>query len=84
MMWRETGRTAKVVGIDARVMFSFILFFVHISMWTFAIVIATIVFFFVLAQFGYTFPNALRRARVLLLFGNRRPAIPFWRRQQWR
>ena len=84
MMWRETGRTAKVAGFDSRVMLSFVLFAVHMSMWTLYLVFATLIFFTILSQFGYTLPNALRRMRVLVLFGKTRPAIPFWRRQQWR
>lgn len=84
MMWRETGRTAKVFMVDARAMISLAAFMVHISWMTFYFVIATLLFFFILNQFGYTLPNALRRVRVLLLFGKTRPAIPFWRRQRWK
>jgi intracellular multiplication protein IcmT len=84
MMWRETGRTTTVLGIDARVMLSFVVFMLHWSWTTLWVVLATLAFFMVLNQFGYTFPNAMRRARVLLLFGRRRPAMPFWRRTEWR
>lgn len=84
MLWRETGRIAKVFGIDARVMILFLLFMVHVSMWTALLVLGSVLFFAVLAQFGYTFPNALRRLKVVLFFGNRRAAVPFWRKNKWK
>jgi hypothetical protein len=84
MLWRETGRTLKVVGVDARVLTAIPLWGVYATWTTFGLVIFFFVFFFVLNQLGYTFPNAMRRLRVLVLFGNRRPAMPFWRKREWR
>lgn len=84
MMWRETGRTAKFVIVDARAALPIVLFAVDASWFNLGLIVFSFVFFTVLAQFGYTFPNAMRRLRVIMLFGKRRPAVPFWRRQKWR
>lgn len=84
MMWRETGRTPKFFVVDARIMFVIIPFLLHISLWTLYLMISAIIFFFILAQVGYTVPNAWRRLRVLLLFGKTRYAVPFWKRVAWK
>ncbi len=84
MMWRETGRTAKFFILDARVSVTFLIFFFHWSWYTFGLAVSTATLFVILNKFGYSFPNAMRRLKVFLFFGRRRPSLPFWRKMFWR
>jgi intracellular multiplication protein IcmT len=84
MMWRETGRDPSILGIDVRAILPFLVWAIWATTWMFAICVFIFLFFIVIKFFGYSIPVALRRLRVLLLFGKRRNAIPFWRRIEWR
>lgn len=54
MSLRDTGRTPKLLGIDARTLVGFLPFIFHISKLTFWLAVAFVVFFAILGYMGYT------------------------------
>jgi intracellular multiplication protein IcmT len=55
---------------------------VHVRLWTFYVALAGIVVFAVLEWLGLTFPAAVRTVRRWIV-GNRRPAIPTWKKRRF-
>lgn len=82
-MWRDAGRPVRFLTFDGRSAIAILVFMVHISMATLMISVALMVFFWVIERFGYTVPNARRRARVLLM-GNTKRAVAWWRVKKYR
>ena len=84
MKWRETGRTVKVVWLDARaILLPCLILIMYLRLWTITAAILWIVAFVAMQFYGYSMPNFLRRMRVLLFFGRRRSATPFWKKNKW-
>lgn len=66
LLWRDTGRTVRFLGVDGRVAFGFVLVLLHISLWTLGLSILLVVAFGLLERFDYTLPNAARKLRVMI------------------
>jgi len=75
--WRDSARPAKFFFIDASAAFPFILFLIHIKLWTFVLAVVIMTFFTLLSHYGFT---ALVFSRILktILAGPRKIAIPWW------
>jgi len=81
--WRETGRQVKVGPLDARLMIFVLLLALFPSMFLLGLVVAAILFFYVLEYIGYTMANAIRKMH-LLIAGKKRSAIHYWRQNKFR
>jgi len=75
--WRDSARLAKFFFIDANAAFPFILFLIHIRIWTFVAAVIIMTFFTLLSHYGYTTIVFLRILKTLLA-GPRKTAIPWW------
>jgi intracellular multiplication protein IcmT len=76
--WRDSARPAKFFFIDAKAAFPFILFLIHIKLWTFVIAVISMTFFTLLRRYGYSVDVFLRILRSFLV-GSRKMAIPWWK-----
>lgn len=72
--WRETGRYPMLFFLDARALYPFIVFFVHMSKWTFYVALGGVAVFWMLNMTGISPPAALRTVRTYLV-GRYRPTI---------
>lgn len=79
--WRESGRSVKVGPFDGRLMLPAILFLLFPSYILFYIFIATLLFFYGLQYMGYTLPNAIRKAQ-LVLSGKTKSGVHYWRKRK--
>ncbi len=77
--WRDTARPARFGPIDAKAVFPFLLFLLHMRLWTFCVAVVCIMFFGILERWGFTMPVFLRWLRASIA-GPRRMAIPWWRK----
>ncbi len=75
--WRDSARRPKFFTIDAYATFPFLLFLLHIRLWTFILAICTVIFFGTIEKFGFTVPVFLRWLRAFLA-GNLKTALPWW------
>lgn len=66
-MWRETGRSLTFFGLDGRAMFLLLLVLYRPRWWTLAVAIVGIIVLVLMEREGYNLPNALRRARILVM-----------------
>lgn len=64
--WRESARALRLAFMSAYVAVPLMLFLLHIRMWTFVLLIATIIVMQVIERFGYTPPVALLALRALI------------------
>ncbi len=76
--WRDSARTARFWFIDARAVFPFVLFLLHIRWWTFWLALVAMLFFAMLERYGFTVPIFLRVLRTFFV-GNHKVAAPWWR-----
>ena len=76
--WRDSARPARFFFIDAKAVFPFFLFLLHIKLWTFVVAFVAMVFFTILNRFGFSTEVFLRWLRSFLA-GPRKMAIPWWR-----
>lgn len=76
--WRDSARTARFYMVDANASFPLLLFLVHMKFWTFMLALLFMVFFTVVARFGFTVPVFFRWFR-LTLAGPRKYAVPWWK-----
>ena len=76
--WRDSARTARFLIIDARSIFPFVLFLLHIQWWTFIVACISTLFFVLLEHYGFTVPVFLRWLRNMLV-GNHKLSRPWWR-----
>jgi intracellular multiplication protein IcmT len=76
--WRDSGRSPRFLGIDARCTLPLLLFFCHIAWWTFFWTLSVTLFFGLLERFGFTARVFLRMVRSILA-GPRVVAKPWWR-----
>jgi intracellular multiplication protein IcmT len=72
-MWRDTARTPKFFGLDARTLFPVFLFLLHMTYWTLAVAVVGVIFFWAIEKKGYTLFVLLRIVRVWIA-GHRRPS----------
>ena len=75
--WRDSSRQVKFFFIDSKAAFPFVVFLLHMRMWTFILAVLMMLFFGVLARFGFTPPVFARWLR-LLIAGKRKFARPWW------
>lgn len=76
--WRDSARSPRFFLIDARAAFPFLLFFLHIKLWSFILAAVAMCFFALLERYGFTVSVFLRLARNLLA-GPHKVAIPWWK-----
>ncbi len=71
--WRNTMKSTRFFfGIDARAALLLLLLMIHFRLWTFLLVVAIMILFYVLEQRGLSFEAALRAGR-LWITGPKRP-----------
>lgn len=66
LLWRDSGKPVRFLGVDGRVAIGLVLVLAHISLWTIGISVTLMVAFVALEKFDYTLPNAGRKARIML------------------
>lgn len=62
-LWRNGGITPNVWGLDAKCLFPFIPFLLHIALWTFVSALVCTIFFWALSYKGYSIEVALGKLR---------------------
>jgi intracellular multiplication protein IcmT len=75
--WRDTARTPRFYGIDARATFPLLLFLLHIRWWSFAVAVIATVFFAFLERYGFRLAVFKRFLRSLMA-GKRKVAREWW------
>jgi len=75
--WRDSARPVKFFIWDGRAAFPVIIFFMHMSLWTFITAIVLIFFFSILNRFGFT-PVVFFRWLRSMIAGPQKIAIPWW------
>jgi len=81
--WRDSGRTPRFFGIDARSTFPLLLFLMHIKLWTFILALVVTLFFGILERYGFRAVVFVRMFRNLLA-GSRKMTRPWWREDKSR
>lgn len=76
--WRDSSRAARFFLIDARAAFPFLLFLLHIRMWTFIVAVVTVIFFGALERYGFSVTVFLRALRTFFA-GSKKTAQPWWK-----
>jgi intracellular multiplication protein IcmT len=76
--WRDTARTARFWIVDSTAVFPFLLWLLHMRVWTFAVAVLATAFFSILERWGFTVPVFLRWFRSTIA-GPHKAAIPWWR-----
>jgi len=76
--WRDSARNTRFFVVDARAAFPFLLFLLHIRMWSFFLAVVTTCFFAMLERYGFTVTVFLRWFRGLLA-GTSKTAAPWWK-----
>lgn len=61
--WRDSARSLRLFIFSAYVAIPLLLFLLHITMWTFGLLVATIILMVVIERFGFTVPVAVLAAR---------------------
>ncbi len=80
--WRNTQKPPRFFFLDARAFLAFLLFLVHMRLWTFILAIIIMLGFWILERNGLTFDSALRSFR-RWFFGINRPANSRRARRRW-
>ncbi|HKY69833.1 MAG TPA: IcmT/TraK family protein [Gammaproteobacteria bacterium] len=76
--WRDSARTPQFFIMDAYATFPLLFFLMHMRLWTFIVVVITILFFAGLEKFGFTLP-VFRRWLIVMIGGNLRSVRPWWK-----
>jgi intracellular multiplication protein IcmT len=76
--WRDSARSPRFFLIDAKAAFPFLLFFLHIRLWSFIVALVAMCFFSLLERYGFTVTVFLRWARTILA-GPHKVAMPWWK-----
>ena len=76
--WRDSGRTPRFFGIDARSTFPLFLFLVHIQWWTLIVAVVATLLFGLIERYGFSATVFLRMIQNMLA-GRRKYAKPWWR-----
>ena len=61
--WRDSARSLRLFFFSAYVAIPLLVFLLHITLWTFGLLIATIVLMVVIERLGFTVPVAVLAAR---------------------
>ena len=75
--WRDSSRTPRFYGIDARATFPLLLFLLHIRWWSFIVAVIATVFFAFLERYGFKVSIFLRWLRNVIA-GKRKAARAWW------
>lgn len=75
--WRDSARLARFWFLDCRAAFPFLLFLMHIRLWTFLLALFATFFFAALERYGFSVVVFWRWFRSTLA-GKRRVVIPWW------
>jgi len=75
--WRDSARSSKFFIFDAKAAFPFLLFLIHIKLWTFIVAVLTMLFFTLLNRYGFSI-NVFFRWFRSFLSGRRKIVIPWW------
>lgn len=81
--WRDSGRSPRFFGIDARSTFPLLLFLLHIRLWTFVLATVVTVFFGMIEHYGFSTVVFLRLFRTMMA-GKRKIVKPWWREERFR
>lgn len=76
--WRDAARTPRFYFMDAYAALPLLLFFLHISLFTFLLSIGFMAFFIMLERFKFTLPVFFRWLKTTIA-GPYRVAKPWWR-----
>jgi len=76
--WRDSARIPRFFIIDSRAAFAFLIFVLHIRLWTLYTAIGVIIMFWIIERYGFTVPVFLRLVRTFL-GGSRKTAVPWWK-----
>jgi len=76
--WRDSARSARFFVVDARAVFPFVLFLMHIRWWTFWIALVSVLFFGLIEHYGFTVPVFIRWFKAFLI-GPHKLSLPWWR-----
>lgn len=79
--WRNSMKTVRFFAFDAKAAGPFMLFIMHIRLWTFLLFIFSLFLFWTLEKRGLSFGSALRAFRIWLI-GAKRPAVVFTKKQR--
>lgn len=79
--WRNSMRPVRFFVLDARAAIAFMLFLMHMRLWTLGVAIIVMVLFWLLERKGLTFDAAMRSLRCWFI-GNNRPALLWMRRSR--
>jgi intracellular multiplication protein IcmT len=80
--WRNSQKIPRFFAFDARAFAVVFFFLLHMKLWTFALLIVTIIIFWILERRGLTFEASLRALRVWII-GRRRPALLTQKKRAW-
>lgn len=61
--WRESARGLRLFFFNAYVAVPLLLFLLHIKVWTFVLLVATIITMVIIERFGFTVPVAILAVR---------------------
>lgn len=75
--WRDSARYPRFFMFDSRAVFPFLLWLLHIRMWTFILALIAVAFFSVLMRYGFTLGTFVRFIRSYIA-GKRKMAKPWW------
>ncbi len=76
--WRDSARSARFFIIDARAAFPFLLFLLHIRLWTFIVACIAMSFFALLEKLGFNLTVFFRWLRSFLA-GPHKTSSPWWK-----
>ncbi|HCK33032.1 MAG: type IV secretion protein IcmT [Micavibrio sp.] len=79
--WRNSMKTVKFFGLDARAASAFFMVMLHIRLWTIYLCVVIVTIFHIMSRRGYTFPSALRALRSWVV-GDDRPAWMYIRKNK--
>ncbi len=76
--WRDSARSARFWVFDCRAALPFLLFLLHIRLWSFILAVTATLFFGALERYGFRVDVFMRWLRSTLA-GRRKMARPWWR-----
>lgn len=79
--WRNSMKPVRFFALDARVALFFLLFLLHMRLWTLGLFVAMCILFWLLERKGLTFDAAMRSFRTWITGANR-PGLLWHRRRR--
>ena len=80
--WRNTMKPVRFFIFDAKVAAFFLIFIIHMRVWTLCLLFIILIFFWLLEKRGLTFGAAMRTFRTWIL-GRNRPAWLWIRKRKF-